>query len=365
MARKNLLSGLTADELAAANSGTAAAPPAAPQVPPDFVARGAPGTIVRGIHQLADGARAAKDLEARLTAGQVIVELDPALIDPSFIADRMPEEDATYAAVRSAIAAEGQTSPILVRPHPAAKGRYQVAFGHRRLRVAKDLGRSVRAVVKNLTDQELIIAQGQENSARADLSFIERALFAARLADGGYDRDVIMSALSVDTTEVSKLLFPTKHVPPGIIAAIGPARATGRPRWLELASHFKDYGPPAGLPALVESAAFRAADSDSRFGQVADLALASARTSGTHPRSSPRRDVQAWAPQGGEPVVAVTRNARTCLMSFDLRRAPGFGDFVLTEMDRLYAMYMAQPNAGGEAAAPLTTTHRRARTPGR
>jgi len=38
-------------------------------------------------------------------------------------------------------------------------------------------------VVRSLTDEQLVIAQGQENSGRTDLTFIERARFAARLED--------------------------------------------------------------------------------------------------------------------------------------------------------------------------------------
>ena len=40
---------------------------------------------------------------------------------------------------------------------------------------------------ESLTDEQLVVAQGQENSARTDLSFIEKALFAARLEEYGYD----------------------------------------------------------------------------------------------------------------------------------------------------------------------------------
>jgi ParB family chromosome partitioning protein len=35
-----------------------------------------------------------------------------------------------------------------------------------------------------------------ENNAREDLAFIERALFAASLEEGGYPRDTIMAALA-------------------------------------------------------------------------------------------------------------------------------------------------------------------------
>jgi len=59
--------------------------------------------LTRSIGDLAARADAAKDLEARLTSGQVIVELDTALIDPSFIADRMSHNDEAYSALRAAM----------------------------------------------------------------------------------------------------------------------------------------------------------------------------------------------------------------------------------------------------------------------
>ncbi len=55
-----------------------------------------------------------------------------------------------------------------------------IVFGHRRAKVARELGIKVKAVIKPLADLEHILSQGQENSARANLSFIERVLFAAR-----------------------------------------------------------------------------------------------------------------------------------------------------------------------------------------
>src|SRR5690348_10407329 len=142
MARKNLLEGLTEEGPAARER--APVPMGGARTVSAFVSRGAPGMLTRSIGDLAAKADAAKELEERLTSGQVIVELDAALIDPSFITDRMAHNDDAYAALRAAIAAEGQNTPILVRPHPTAAGRYQVAFGHRRLRVAVELGRPVR-----------------------------------------------------------------------------------------------------------------------------------------------------------------------------------------------------------------------------
>ncbi len=78
-----------------------------------------------------------------------------------------------------------------------------IVFGHRRVNVARELGRNVRAVVKALDDKTHIIAQGQENSARANLSFIESS-FRKNLETLGYDRETISSALAANAAAVSR-----------------------------------------------------------------------------------------------------------------------------------------------------------------
>ena len=237
MARKNILASITEEKLTAVNSDSPSAP--ARTIPAAFASRGAFGAVTRTIDDLAAKAEAARDIEARLTAGESVIDLDPDKIDASFAADRLSQDDEDFQSLVEAIKTRGQDSPILVRPNPQTQGRYQVAFGHRRLRAAKMLGRQVRAVVKLLTDRDLVLAQGQENSARANLSFIERALFARRLEDGGYDRETIMSALSVDKTVVSKMVSVASRIPVKIIEAIGSAAATGRDRWVELSAAFQ------------------------------------------------------------------------------------------------------------------------------
>lgn len=325
------------------------APTAAAQnsVLPSFASRGAAGAVTRSIDSLAAKANAADQLEAQLKAGHAIVELDPSLVDPSFVTDRMANDDDGYRALRAAVETQGQNTPILVRPHPAMKGRYQVAFGHRRLRVAKDLGRHVRAVVRELSDQELIVAQGQENSARADLSFIERARFARNLEQLGYGRDVIMSALAVDKTTVSKMISVVARIPSTVIDAIGPAHAVGRPRWVDLAELFEGGGKaPTGLERMLESEEFRNAESERRFdlltsfiASAGENEFAEAREGQGGNRSS-RQDAQHWAPAGGGRIVTMTHNAKSSVIAIDRRHAPGFGEFILAQLDRLYGDYL-------------------------
>jgi ParB family chromosome partitioning protein len=337
MARKNVLLEIVEDQAVPPERPVTAAP-VAPR-PAAYSSRGAAGMVSRSLADIATKATAAEAMEARLTAGQTIVELDPALVDPSFVIDRLMDDNDGLTVLRQAIAAQGQNSPILVRPHPAAQGRYQAAFGHRRLRVAKDLGRAVRAVIKQLSDEDLVLAQGQENSARVDLSYIERALFAKRLEDLKYRREIIMAALGIDKAAVSKMISVASRIPAAVIEAIGPAPTIGRPRWIELADQFERKAAPAQLRALLENHSLRTAgDSDRRFDRVFQV-MTSPDGAGREPGA--HGDARFWSPPGGEKLVKITYNTRACAMMFDEKRAPGFGDFVATQMDRLFADYAA------------------------
>ena len=209
-----------------------------------------------------------RDAKEKLETGDVIVEIDTDLIDPSFITDRIGEDDEMDAFVAT-IRDQGQRTPILLRPHPESRGRYQIAFGHRRYRALKRLGRPVRAMVKHLTDEELVVAQGQENQDRLDLSYIERALFAARLEARQFQRDVICLALSIDKTEVSRMISIATALPAELVEAIGPAQKTGRRKWMILAKTVKEIRWPTEMERLLQVCkSGGAADSDQRFDLV-------------------------------------------------------------------------------------------------
>jgi ParB family chromosome partitioning protein len=333
MARKNLLANITEDKLTTVNSAPATPAPAMP-----FARHGAFGAVTRTIDDLA---AKAQDIEARLVAGEKVVELDPASIDASFIADRLTHDDEAFRTLVEAMQSRGQDSPILVRPHPSAPGRYQVAFGHRRLRAAKTLGRQVRAVVKNLTDRDLVLAQGQENSARADLSFIERALFAHRLEEAGHDRETIMASLSVDKTVVSRMIFVASRIPQSVIEAIGPASSTGRDRWVEFAQAFTAIG-QSQVNELIASPAFADASSDERFNLLARLAPSSpSKRQPNDPRRRPST-INSWTNAQGRPFAQMKTTKRAVSLVIDRLAAPKFGEFMAERLDALYAEYLAE-----------------------
>jgi ParB family chromosome partitioning protein len=211
------------------------------------------------------------------------------------------------------------------------------------LKAAKELSRPVRAVVKTLSDRELVLAQGQENSARANLSFIERALFARRLEESGYDRETIMAALSVDKTVVSRMISVASQIPMPIIEAIGAAPGTGRDRWLEFASALKIETETSRLVESFGWEASRALTSDQRF----DLALTLLSDPTTPSPLPPRRgrrisNGQFWSSPNGVRVARISSTERAFVLSIDKRSAPGFGDFLLAQMNRLYETFNSE-----------------------
>jgi ParB family chromosome partitioning protein len=255
-------------------------------------------------------------LRARLGEGEQVVELDPDLVDPSFCADRFStDEDLSFAALKASMAERGQEIPILVRPRGE---RFQAAYGHRRLRAAQQLQRRVKAIVRDLSDDDLVIAQGLENSAREDLSFIERAVFALRLEESGRDRALIAQALAVDKAEASKLITVARGVPREIAQAIGKAAKAGRPRWLEFAEALKTPAAVERVRAALAAPGFAAAPPDTRFVR----ALAAAKHSAGAPEAA--LSVLDAKGQSVATVRGGPRDVRVALKGADGRRFAAF-----------------------------------------
>ena len=287
------------------------------------------GAISQSLGGISDKVKRAEDIERRLTAGQVIVELEPERIDGSFVQDRMEATEAQNAAFREIIRQHGQNVPILVRPKADDPERYEVAFGHRRLRAARELGVKVRAVVRPLTDEELVVAQGQENSGRTDLTFIERARFAARLEDRKFSREIIMAALNVDKAALSRLIATAVRIPVPVIDAIGPAPSYGRVRWQELMETFESEEARARALDVVAEPAFAALESDARFEELTRALRAPAA----------RAIAENWVADDGAHAAKISRAGKKLTLVFDDRTAPSFGDFVRSRLAALYAEY--------------------------
>ena len=88
------------------------------------------GGITKTLGNITEKMERATDLERQLAQGQTIVEIDPGLVDASFVADRLEIDPVELAQLVEQIREHGHQVPVLLRPHPEAKSRYQVAYGH-------------------------------------------------------------------------------------------------------------------------------------------------------------------------------------------------------------------------------------------
>ncbi|MBB6469480.1 ParB family chromosome partitioning protein [Aminobacter lissarensis] len=317
--------------------------PSAAPVADKAVARvrtGAISAMGSSLQEMAEGAKAAARLQQQLASGDAVVSLDPSKIDGSTIADRLPADiDPTFDQLVVSIAENGQQVPILVRPHPDTAGRYQIAYGRRRLRAAVKLGSEVRAIVQTLSDSELVVAQGRENLDRADLSFIEKALFARRLEDAGFDRATIVAALSTDKADLSRYISVARSIPESLAFKIGPASRAGRARWVALAEGLARPKAMQAIESAIETTEFRNADSDARFAQVFKLAVAAP--------SKPAKKLKAWSTPRGKKAATIEHGPRNTALIFDEKLVPTFGAFVAEQLDRLYEQFLETTDPGG------------------
>jgi ParB family transcriptional regulator, chromosome partitioning protein len=307
------------------------------------VRSGAIGAMGASLQHLKDSARQADALRQSLAAGDRVVALDPASIDPAPVADRFrQDDDAALSGLVESIRESGQQVPVLVRPHPEREGRWQAAYGHRRIRACAMLGRPVQAIVRPLTEAELAIAQGKENLERRDLSFIERAFFAAGLERAGFDRATISQALGADRGDVSRYIAIARAVPDDVARRIGPAPKAGRARWQHLVDRIgerpKNRAPLADiLSTLSLLAAFERADSDTRFKMLLGrLEAAPAAAGGEALLADPQ----------GRPLATMKGQGRRRQIDIDDALAPGFAAFVASAVPDLYARWL-QAGAGG------------------
>jgi ParB family chromosome partitioning protein len=178
--------------------------------------------------------------DLRSVGARSVQEIDPNMIEDTGLKDRLGDLSEDLADLRDSISRHGQQVPILLRPHPTLSGHYQVVYGRRRLAAIRGLGTSVKALIRTLSDEEAVLAQGQENNLRKDPSFIEKALFAGDLEAAGYDARVIQDALNVSRSHTSHMRKVRETFPRDLIEKIGAAPSIGWKRWYELATKVID-----------------------------------------------------------------------------------------------------------------------------
>lgn len=323
MARKNLLEGLMAEGAKPAEVSPAAKRPF----------KGAIGAVSQSIEAL---------------KARALLDIDPFMIDAGGLTDRLETDDADDAALLASIREYGQQVPVLVRPHPSDPERYQIVYGRRRVLALRDIGQPVKALLRDLDDSALVMAQGQENNARRGLSFIEKANFAAQMRDAGYERKAMCDALAIDKTVVSRMLQIVDRLGPDLITAIGAAPAVGRDRWGALAGKLETGDVDAEtMRDMIAVQSHADSDSNDRF----EIALrtgdpdAPARAPSRHtdadvsdkPRAS-RRTIM--APASGVAIARVLLGSDKVVLTLPRDSGGGFEDWLVDHLSDIHRTWV-------------------------
>jgi ParB family chromosome partitioning protein len=281
----------------------------------------------------------ARILRQAMSEGEQVVTIHPDRIESSFVEDRLRldgEDDEDLATLIDSMRESGQQVPVLLRHHPEKPGHYQTAYGHRRIRAASRLGIEVKAIVRTLSNDELVLAQGKENAERRNLSFIERAVFAKNLATHGFDRKVIGDALSVQKSELSRLLQVVETVPDAIIRAIGAAPKAGRDRWMKLGELLGPANAQASAGEETQSDAFRMAGSDERFQRLFYRL--------SKPRTTQRAEPLALTDRNGKPFAQLRIDGKTRQIEFAATVDANFVDEASKALVQQYNAFLAKPS---------------------
>jgi len=298
-------------------------------------ARVGAGVIGAASRTLTDIRQERDELKAQLAAVGPS-ELNPDQIDPSPFPDRLRDDsEADFESLKKTIEDEGQKVPIQVRLHPKAAGRYQVVYGHRRLRAARELDRPVRVQIVTVSDEELAIAQGIENSARQDLSWIERALFAWRLEKAGIKAKGIRAALSVDDAELARFRAVCRALPSEVIELVGRAPHVGRPRWIDLANAAA-RAPEALKEAGKTLSAAKETGSDDRFRILYESLLPK--------QPEPKTGLDLVDPDG-KPFGKISATGRDLKISLSREHSEAFAAFIKREIPDLLEKFFASKGA--------------------
>ncbi|MEO1018841.1 MAG: ParB/RepB/Spo0J family partition protein, partial [Pseudomonadota bacterium] len=166
------------------------------------------------------------EFERAVQEGRMVAEIDPGQIVDSAYRDRDDRafQDDSFLRLQTSIAKRGQLTPVALRQQSRDPDRYEVVFGHRRVRACRALGIKAKAVVIEADDRELVAGMLIENAVREDLSPIEKARHYRQLLDAKlYSRAELAAVLEVTPQQISNLASLTE-LPDYVLDLLGDVR---------------------------------------------------------------------------------------------------------------------------------------------
>ncbi len=130
------------------------------------------------------------------------------LLDPNPFQPRARVRVESLDELVASVRRHGVLQPLLLRPHPAVPGRFQIIAGERRWRAAQVAGlHEVPASVRALSDQDAAAAALVENLLREDLDPMEEAEgFSRMIRDFEYTQEVVATIIGKSRSHVANTL---------------------------------------------------------------------------------------------------------------------------------------------------------------
>lgn len=123
----------------------------------------------------------------------------------------------------NSIRKDGVLQPVVVR---RSGGGYELVMGERRLRAAKMAGLTrIPAVIRQISDDRMLVSALVENVQRKDLNPVEKAQAFKHLADSGMTQEAIAAEVGVDRATVANFLR-LLDLPPEIREAVAKSLIT-------------------------------------------------------------------------------------------------------------------------------------------
>lgn len=137
--------------------------------------------------------------------GGVLLEVDPARIDPNPDQPRQHIDEGKLAELTNSMREQGIVQPLVVR---RVGSRYQLIAGERRWRAAQKAGLGkVPVVLRDVTDEQVLEIALVENIQREELNPIEEASAYRRLvSELGYSQEQVATRVGKDRSTVANLL---------------------------------------------------------------------------------------------------------------------------------------------------------------
>lgn len=138
-------------------------------------------------------------------ASGVLLEVDPARIDPNPDQPRQHIDEAKLAELAQSLSEQGIVQPMIVRKQGS---RFQLIAGERRWRAAQRAGiAKVPVLVRDVADHQVLEIALVENIQREELNPIEEAAAYRRLvSELGYSQEQVASRVGKDRSTVANLL---------------------------------------------------------------------------------------------------------------------------------------------------------------